>query len=98
MAAKATGMTVAEALAEHEQAEPTPLSSNEDAWAALLHVRQCRHNVMGHPWVPCWVDVKTVLDLHDLWTAEVQRKLGLCFNELLTLESEQRELNGKSLT
>lgn len=48
---------------------------------------------MGYPWVPSWVDVKTVLELHDLWSAPVQQKLDFCFTEMLTLEFEQRSLN-----
>ena len=53
---------------------------------------------MGHPWVPSWTDVRVVLELHGLWTAEIQRKLDLCFTEMLILESEQRKLNGPGIT
>jgi len=60
----------------------------------MLYSRQIRDNVMGHPWVPKWGDIKVVLELHELWSADVQRKLDLCFTELLIIEAEQRKIDG----
>lgn len=82
-------------MAAHGLEMPSPLPENRNAWTSFLRVQQYRHAPMGHPWLPNWSDIAPVLELYGQWTLAVHAKLVVCFNELLTLEDEQRKaING----
>ena len=81
-------------MAAHGIAAPKPLECNRDAWNAFVRVRYCRYVSMSGEWMPAWADVAAVLQLHNLWTAETQEKLNVCFMELLVIESEKRDADG----
>ena len=91
-AAKARGKSLDELADEYELVVPRPISATLDSWIAFLRVYDCRHiSGMGVPTTPQWADIAARLSVHDLWTAELEEHLSLCFRELLTVEAEKRK-------
>ena len=66
---------------------PTVEPENADVFEAFGRVAGCTHPVMsGGMGPPIWSDVRTVLELHEQWTPELQERLG----KLFSLMSEHR--------
>ena len=78
-------------MAAHGLTAPQPLPANRDAWSAFVRVRYYRHPTMGGEGFPNWSDISGVLSLYGQWHIENHVKLTVCFNELMTLEAEQRK-------
>lgn len=56
---------------------PTIEPENADVFDAFNRVVGCNHPVMSAGMgPPIWSDIRTVLELHDLWTPHIQERLG----------------------
>lgn len=54
-------------------------------------IGHCLHYGFNGPVAPNWTDIRTVLELHDLWTPVIQGKLSTCFGERFKLIRAEQE-------
>lgn len=88
--ADAHGCDIAEAMDAYGYEPPEPYPANRRAWGAFLRVFGCVHVGFGLP-QPNWADIRAVLELHDLWDADTQERLVICFQEVRAIAAEARE-------
>jgi len=78
-------------MGDYELEVPRPLPANADAWGAFLRVADVRRVGVAGAGGPAWADIAEVLRLTNQWVPEVQRKLEICFRELMRAEHEIRQ-------
>ena len=63
---------------------------NVDVLGAFMRVVGCTHPTFsGVPGPPIWSDIRTVLDLHDEWSPEIQERLGSLFLQIREISNRE---------
>ena len=74
---------------------PRPLPGNEATFAAFRIVQNCREVTINGLFGFNWQNVATKLNVHDLWTPEIERKLSLI--EAYLVKEEKNVANDREM-
>ena len=69
---------------------PSPIESNKTAWDAFLRLKNCRKIAMFGAGGFEWQDIAVRLSVRGEWSADMERRLAICEDEMLRVEERIR--------